>query len=144
MEFIALDKLIDDLYREKNRILAGYLDEYSLGNGQFQILNEIAWEDGISQEKISLKRKINKSATAKSVTKLIEKGYVYRERDINDKRAYCLHCTEKGMQMIPKIRNIVDEMESILSKNIDNNELLLFKKLCSIMHNNLSDKLEEK
>ncbi len=142
MEFVALDKLIDDLYREKNKILSKKLEQYSLGNGQFQILNEIAWNDGISQEKISEIRMINKSATAKSVKRLIDKGYIFKERDEKDKRAYCLHCTEKGKQMIPKIRDIVNARESLLSKNIDEKEIKLFKALCQKMYGNLREQLK--
>ena len=91
-----VDKLIDDLSKDKNRLLSHYLDKFSLGNGQYQILTHIAWDEGLSQELIAKKRNIDKSAIGKSIKRLIENGYVYKIRDENDKRA--LFC--KSIQLM--------------------------------------------
>lgn len=139
----SLDKIIDDLSREKNKILSYYLDEYSLGSGQFQILNEIAWNEGISQKIIAQKRKIHKSAVGKSIERLIENGYIYKERKENDKRAFCLYCTEKGRQMIPVIKNIVTKVDRILTNGSTLDEIRIFKDLCLHMRKNIDKFVED-
>lgn len=133
----SLDKNIDEVSREKNKFLSYCLNEYSLGNGQFQILNEVAWNEGISQEGIARNRKTDKSAVAKSIKKLIENDYVYKVRDENDKRAFRLYCTEKGNGMIPIIEKIVGEVDSILTKGSTNEEIKLFWEMLLRMKGNI-------
>ncbi|MDC7222285.1 MAG: winged helix DNA-binding protein [Spirochaetales bacterium] len=133
---VALDKIIDDMTKEKNRLVAGFLDEYSLGNGQFQILNAVAWNEGISQEGVVQKLKIDKSACAKSVRRLIENDFIFKVRDEKDKRAYCLHCTDKGKEMIPIIRDIVEEVDQILTSGMDKREREQFSRLCALITEN--------
>ncbi len=142
MKAYPIDQIIDDIYREKSKVLSLFLDKYSLGNGQFQILNEIAWHDGISQEGIASIRNTDKSAIAKSVKGLIEKGYIYKERNLEDKRAYCLHCTEKGRLMIPKIQKIVESVDQILLKDFSLEESSQLKRLCLKLKSNISTALE--
>lgn len=139
MKFDSLDKILDDITREKNKHLQSYVEKFSLGNGQFQILNEIAWNDGISQEAIAEIRKINKSAIAKSVKGLIEKGYVYRERNEKDKRAFCLHCTEKGKRIIPEIKHIIDKVDNKLLKDFTEEEINCFRKYCIRVKKNITE-----
>ncbi|MCY1150995.1 MAG: MarR family transcriptional regulator [Sphaerochaetaceae bacterium] len=142
MKTYPIDQLIDDIYREKNKVLSLFLDKYSLGNGQFQILNEIAWHDGISQEGIASIRKTDKSAIAKSIKGLIDKGYIFKERNLEDKRAYCLHCTEKGRLMIPKIQNIVESVDKILLKDFSKEDASQIRSLCLKLKANIATALE--
>lgn len=138
----VLDVILDELVRDKNRLLARSLDAYSLGNGQFQILNEVVWNEGISQEGIARIRKTDKSAVAKSVKRLIENGYIYKERDKNDGRAFCLYPTEKGRQMEPAIKKIVHKMNQTLSSGSTTEEIALFKKICLRMSANIEEAWE--
>lgn len=142
MKAYPLDEMLDDIYREKNRLISTFLEEYSLGNGQFQILNVVAWNDGISQEGIASLRNKDKSAVAKSVRGLIEKGYVVREKNQTDKRAYCLHCTPKGRHMIPKIQKIVEKVDEILLKNFSDIEQNKLKEYCLKIQTNIAESLE--
>ena len=139
---LSFDKTLDDVYRNKNRLLSHFLDKYSLGNGQFHILNMIAWDEGTSQEKISNKRDIDKSAIAKSVMKLIDNGYVYKVRDEKDKRAFCLFCTEKGKQVIPETRRILQQVDDILTSGSTEDELNVFIRVTKRMNHNIDGFLE--
>lgn len=134
-----VDKLIDDLAREKNRLLSFYLDSYSLGNGQYQILTHIAWDEGQSQELIAKKRNIDKSAIGKSVKRLIENGYIYKTRDENDKRAFCLFCTEKGRETVEMIGHIIFDVDQLLTKGSSQEEMDVFKNITKRMSQNIRD-----
>lgn len=141
-DHVSFDKALDDVYRNKNRLLSYFLDKHSLGNGQFQILNMIAWDEGTSQEKIANKRNIDKSAIAKSVKKLIDNGYVHKLRDEQDKRAFCLFCTEKGKQVIPEIRRILRQVDEILTNGSTPEELAAFIRVTTRMNHNIDDFLK--
>ncbi|MCL9773755.1 MarR family winged helix-turn-helix transcriptional regulator [Vibrio methylphosphonaticus] len=134
---ISFDKTLDDVYRNKNRLLSHFLDKYSLGNGQFHILNMIAWDEGTSQEQIASKRNIDKSAIAKSVKKLIDNGYVHKVRDEQDKRAFCLFCTEKGQQVIPEIRRVLHQVNEILTSGSTPEDLEAFLRVTDRMNHNI-------
>jgi DNA-binding MarR family transcriptional regulator len=139
---LPLDLILDELHREKNRLLAKYLDPYSLGNGQFQILNEVVWHEGISQEGIAQKRNIGKSAVAKSVKRLIENGYIYKERNANDGRAFRLYPTDKGRQMEPTIHKLIEHIEKILCRGSAANKIKQFKATCLQMNANIEQALQ--
>jgi DNA-binding MarR family transcriptional regulator len=143
MKNYPLDEILDDIYREKNRLISSFLEKYSLGNGQFQILNVVAWNDGISQEGIASLRNKDKSAVAKSVRGLIEKGYIVREKNEIDKRAYCLHCTPKGRHMIPEIQKIVEKVDTILLKDFSSNEQSDLKNFCYRIQSNIASLVED-
>ncbi|MDF7801108.1 MarR family transcriptional regulator [Pontiellaceae bacterium B1224] len=138
----VLDVMLDELVRDKNRLLARSLDVYSLGNGQFQILNEVVWNEGISQEGIVRIRKTDKSAVAKSVKRLIENGYIYKERDKNDGRAFCLYPTDKGRRMEPAIKELIQKMDRTLSRGLSAEEIALFKTICLRMNANIEEAWE--
>lgn len=141
---ISFDKTLDEVYRNKNRLLSHFLDRYSLGNGQFQILNMVGWEEGISQERIAYQRNIDKSAVAKSVKKLMDHGYLYKVRDEQDKRAFCLYCTEKGKQVIPETRKILQKVDEILTMNSTPEELEVFIRVTERMNQNIDDYLTDR
>ncbi len=137
-----LDRHLDELIRDKNRLLAKSLDAYSLGNGQFQILNEVGWNEGISQEEVARIRKTDKSAVARSVRRLIENGYIHKERDENDGRVFRLYPTEKGRQMLPIIDEIIHRLDQTFAQGSTDEEIRLFKKICRRMNANIMDILE--
>ncbi|MDQ8209453.1 MarR family winged helix-turn-helix transcriptional regulator [Coraliomargarita sp. SDUM461003] len=134
-----LDLILDELIRDKNQLLSKSLDAHSLGNGQFHILNEVNWKEGISQEEIARIRKIDKSAVARSVKRLIENGYINKERDQQDGRAFRLYPTDKGRQMMPQIKRIVQELDQTLSQGSTPEEIELFKKICRRMNQNIEN-----
>lgn len=134
-----IDKLIDDISREKNRLLSSFIEKYSLGNGQLQILHLVAWDEGISQENVARLRDIDKSAVGKSVKRLIENDYIYKIKDEKDKRAYCLYCTKKGLEIIPKIGDLIQKLDEILIKDSTKEEIDLFKKIIKRMNKNIKD-----
>ncbi|CAM2906184.1 MarR family winged helix-turn-helix transcriptional regulator [Vibrio rarus] len=140
----SFDKMLDEVYRDKNRLLSHFLDKYSLGNGQFHILNMIAWDEGASQERIASQRNIDKSAIAKSVKKLIDNGYIHKVRDEQDKRAFRLYCTEKGKQVIPETRRTLQQLEQILTSGSTVEELDVFIRVIQRMNKNIEHFLSEK
>ncbi|MDQ8193674.1 MarR family winged helix-turn-helix transcriptional regulator [Coraliomargarita sp. SDUM461004] len=134
-----LDLILDELIRDKNQLLSKSLDAYSLGNGQFHILNEVNWNEGISQEEIARIRKIDKSAVARSVRRLIENGYICKDRDANDARAFRLYPTNKGRAMMPIIKGIIQELDQTFSQGSTPAEIALFKKMCQRMRSNIGN-----
>jgi DNA-binding MarR family transcriptional regulator len=87
---------IAHIYRSHVAYMAKELEAYHVGSGQFEFLLFLYHEDGISQEKLAKALKVSKSTSTRAIQSLEKEGYVYRQKDENDLRAYRVYLTEKG------------------------------------------------
>jgi DNA-binding MarR family transcriptional regulator len=94
---------IAHIYRNNLAYMAKELEAYRIGSGQFEFLLFLYHKDGVSQETIAKTLKVSKSTIARAIQNLEKEGYVYRERDKSDLRAYKVYLTDKGKEM----RNII-------------------------------------
>jgi len=141
--FKLLGKNINDTAKLIRVFVNSKLDKYQLGDGQFALLHQISINEGLSQEKLSVLHNVDKATVTKSVKKLIRNGYIYREKNVNDGRAYKLYCTQKGLNFLPTIYNILDLKERLLASHIDVEELLIFKKVLNQIDSNITDYLKK-
>lgn len=93
------------IYRSHLAYMAKELKAYRIGTGQFDFLMVLYRKDGISQENLAKILKVSKATSTRAIQNLEKEGYVHRQRDINDLRAYRVYLTEKGKE----IREVVLE-----------------------------------
>lgn len=98
------------------------LKAYNLGYGQYVFLLKLLDNKGISQDALSELINIDKGTTAKAVKKLESEGYIRREIDSDDRRAYKLHPTEKAFEVKPYILEVLNNCDNILSLNLTEEE----------------------
>lgn len=107
---------IAQIYRSHLAYMAKELEAYRIGSGQFDFLMVLYHEDGISQEKLAKILKVSKATSARAIQNLEKEGYVYRQRDESDLRAYKVYLTEKGKEMrdiiFKKLTSFVDTLLS--------------------------------
>jgi DNA-binding MarR family transcriptional regulator len=87
------------IYRSYLAYMVKELEAYKVGSGQFEFLLVLYHEDGVSQETLAKLLKVSKATSARAIQSLEEEGYVYRERDETDLRAYRVYLTDKGKEM---------------------------------------------
>jgi DNA-binding MarR family transcriptional regulator len=73
--------------------------QYRLQRGQFVFLTRITENPGIRQIELTRLCRVDKGTTAKAVRKLLEAGYIQRQLDKEDKRAWNLFPTPAGKAM---------------------------------------------
>ena len=100
---------IAHIYRSHLAYMAKELEAYRIGSGQFDFLMVLYRKDGISQESLAKALKVSKATSTRAIQSLEKEGYVYRQKDENDLRAYRVYLTEKGK----KIRDVV--LEKLIS-----------------------------
>ena len=61
---------------------------------------------------------MNKSTVARVVASLEESGFVYRQVDMDDKRAYNLYPTDKGKAVYQDIVDVLDEWNVALTDGL--------------------------
>ena len=68
---------------------------FGIGAGQYLFLLNLYKHDGITQEELTQKVKLDKATTARAIKKLEDQGYVKRVKKENDRRAYKLKSQKK-------------------------------------------------
>lgn len=85
--------------------------------------------DGINQEELAEILSIDKGTTARAIKKLEEEGFIRREKDEKDKRAYKVYITNKAKDIKDEVYTILREWEEILLCNLSKEEIIVIKSL---------------
>lgn len=116
--------------------ISKHLKAYNLGYGQHAFLLALYDNNGINQDTLSDILNIDKGTTAKAVKKLEDEGYVYREVDPDDKRAYRLYCTQKALDLKSVLFDVLWSCNDMLTANFTEEEKQLALKLLHKMSEN--------
>ncbi len=109
------------------------LKDLGIGPGQFPLLMTLFHNDGITQEELSGIVCLDKATTARGVKKLEVLGYLTREVNPDDRRAYRLHLTEKATDMRPRLKRTLKNSTEMITQNLTGEEKEIFEKLLSKM-----------
>ncbi|OON99098.1 MAG: hypothetical protein ATN35_02215 [Epulopiscium sp. Nele67-Bin004] len=131
----SLNHYLSRVYRKSMLYLQHKVDQEEIGLGQIICLNEIYKQEGLNQEHLATNLSVDKATIARAIKHLEKNGYIYRQRNENDKRAYEIYLTEKGKAEYNNIYEFFDELEAILSANLTDLEknilINLLEKVCS-------------
>ena len=94
----------------------------NIGAGQIRIIRALAIKDGINQERIRLFFHLDKATVAKTIKPLIREGYITREKNPEDKRAYRIFLTDKGQSIMPALKQTVRRWADILTDGFTEEE----------------------
>ena len=98
--------------------------------------------DGVSQDALAKKVYVNKSSVARSIKTLIDAGYVYREVNPNDKRAYKVFPTKKAYDTLPYIKEVMGKFNEIITSNLSSEEVDKLNELLTKVANNASSYID--
>ena len=132
----SIGRQISILHRYGQSYISKKLETYNIGSGQYIFLLALYRNDGISQEELSTYLKIDKATTAKAVKKLITAGYIRRDIDVSDKRAYKVFMTAKAMDVIPVVQEVIKSWENTVSGGLTEEEKRLTEELLHKMAQN--------
>ena len=115
-------KYVSEIQRKGNIFFLKELSHLGLGYGQFNFLMELYRQDGIRQEDLTLKLNIDKGTTARAIKMLEAEGFIIKKEDKDDKRAYRIFITDKGIYHRDAIYKVAKEWENNLTKNLTEEE----------------------
>ncbi len=118
------------LYREKK------LSKYGLNGVQHAYLLNICKNPGISQENLAKLIFVNKSNVARQLAMLEENGFITREACESDKRQMMVFPTQKALDILPKVIEVLDELNEKLLEDFSDEE----KNLLLLMMERVTDK----
>ena len=114
-------------------------DDLDFQKGQMFILHVLSDKEGISQQDIKNYFMLDKGGVAKSVKTLVEKGYIKRIRNENDKRAYKLYLTEEGKKLKAFVKKTVAEWNNIVEIGINDNDKKALREILAKMEENANN-----
>lgn len=117
-----IGKFVSFLYRYNQMYLDKELRPYNIGPGQFYLLMPLFQKDGVNQESLVQSINLDKANVTRAVQKLVKEGYVFQQRDTEDRRSYRIFLTEKGRAIEPGLKKIALEWENILLSNFNSDQ----------------------
>ncbi|WP_233531729.1 MarR family winged helix-turn-helix transcriptional regulator [Paenibacillus alkalitolerans] len=115
-------KYISAIYRHMQILITSRLEQYRIGSGQYIFLMTVANKEGISQKALSEELLIDKTTTAKAISKLESEGYVRRETDPADNRYNLLYLTESGRSVMPKVQEVLHDVNGKIRSGMGGEE----------------------
>ena len=109
------------------------LAQFGLKSIHDNYLTEICANPGISQDRLARLICINKSNVARQVAVLEEDGFVRRVPSEADKRVMELYPTEKTLELLPRINDILMCWEQCITHDLSEEEKELITTLLSKM-----------
>ncbi len=119
----SIGHLIGCLHRQARIYFDREMSGFGLGSGTFIFLLLLYKNDGISQNELSKMLNFDKANTTRGIKKLLELGYVRREKDKNDSRAYKLYITRKSNEIKADIITVLESWTEVLSSGLTESEI---------------------
>lgn len=120
------------------------LAAFGLKSSHASYLLEICRSPGISQDTLAKRICFNKSNIARQIVVLEEGGFVRRKPAADDKRVMELYPTEKTLELMPQIRQVLGDWRSYLMEGLTAEEVGLLDKALTSMRNRAGDWMEDR
>ena len=116
-----------NMIRSARLILNQRLAPLNLSSAEGNILFHLAVHGPeMGQEEIVNHLDVSKPAISRTISSLKDKGFITRQRDPSDKRAYMIRLTEKAIEINTSVTQAYTEMFSIVMKEISQKEMKHF------------------
>lgn len=115
-------KLTGSIYRSTQAHTNEVFAKYKLGSGTYSYLLTLYHNEGINQNQISRELDVDKAMSARVIKKLIDLGYIKKEADHDDSRAYKLYLTDEAKTIIPQIKNELNKWKNIITQSLSEQE----------------------
>lgn len=132
-----IGRYISQIHRKGRIFISKELNCLGIGSGQVMFLLELYRGDGKSQEELAERLNIDKGTTARAIRKLEEEGFIIREKDLVDKRAYKVYLTKKGNDIKNNVYEIMMKWEEKITSNLNEEEsktiVNLLSRICTTL-----------
>ncbi|MDD2458590.1 MAG: MarR family winged helix-turn-helix transcriptional regulator [Eubacteriales bacterium] len=115
----SVGRLVSILYRKNQVYLNVVLKPLNITAAEVPVLIHLFGRDGISQEELSSFLVIDKAATARVVQSLIEKGFLRKEKDPDDRRANQIFLTGQAIAQRETIFSHLQQWTDFLTAGLD-------------------------
>jgi len=115
----SVGKWVSVLYRYTQSYLKRKLEPYNLGAGQLPILLLLFQKEDVRQVDLARQLQLDKTSMARTISKLETNGYVRRNKDDQDYRAYRISLTPQARNFKNKLLPILKSWTNILMQDFN-------------------------
>ncbi len=112
--------------------------------GEARLLMTISEKDKLTQKELATQMGTSPASVGVSLKKLENKGYVKRNLDENDSRAFLITLTVKGEDFVENTHEIFQKLDRDTFSGFTDEELETFDNFMDRLHENLFDILGDK
>ena len=118
-----ITQTLSELSRRRGQYISERMLPYELKTCHALNLSQICGKPGISQDALTRQRGADKSSIARQVATLEEEGLITRTPCNDDKRVMKLYPTDKALELLPKITEVLDTWEALLTQDLTEAEI---------------------
>lgn len=115
-------RLISIIHRKVYQKMALKLKGCDVDVGQFFFLRHLIVNPGITQEEVARKLYLDKATVSKGIKRLEKRGYIQKNINPKDKRAYFLFPTEKTLNIKTELEQYYNEIRDYLFNGLAKKE----------------------
>lgn len=119
---IRIGRFISILYRKNQIFLSSVLKLLDLSTSEYPILLVLYDDDGLTQEDLTSRLHLDKSAVARAIHTLEKKGFVRKEKDAADQRCNRISLMPRSLEVKPQIIEALDQWNEILMSGMNKEE----------------------
>ena len=129
-DYPSVGRLLSIIHRKTQIYLQRELEPYGLGHGEVRVLRYLDRHPGVRQQDISEHFRLDKGSTSTLVSSLVKKGFIRKERAMEDHRAFNIIVTEKTVELRPVLMEVFKHWsENLLGGFSDEERELLIVKM---------------
>lgn len=90
---------------------------------QWAVLHAIHHHPGITQTEIAQASLKDKTNVTRILDVLEKNGHIRRDKDLNDRRAFCIHLTDSGEKALELLVRLADQANAAYCKELNEGEV---------------------
>ena len=132
--FDSLRSIIKKMHQISDR----ELKQYGISHAEMRIMLFLFGKKNWRQEELALTLGIDRTNVGRSLKKLEALGWVSREKDPEDARAFTIKLNEKGRELQGSLEKIKTDIESTVTQGMPFPDVQAVASFLAVMDNNLS------
>lgn len=140
----SIGRMLGCLHRNAKKYFHKEFSKLALASGSHAFLMMLYQHDGVHQNDLSYTLHFDKAHTTRAIQKLVELGYIRKESDPGDHRAYRIYLTDRAKAIEPEIKRVLCSWSSIITNGFSKDEKHLTLELLSKMIANVEDFMRTK
>ena len=118
-EFVNWGRWFSILHRRSQLFVVEACQKYGLTFSEYIMLIRIYDHEGAKQDELAAMLYLDKAVVTRTINLLVDKGFIVRQADTEDKRVRRIYMTEYGREQYGYLRNIIQGWIDYLVKDMD-------------------------
>lgn len=138
---MSMDKSIGSatfrVSKKITRIVNHFLNPYQITTEQWSVLRTLHENNRISQKELALKTDKDQATLTKILDLLEKNQFVKRKPNPEDRRSYLIATTEKGQELVIKLKPLLEQRFSSIVEGIETEKLAVYQEVLQLLENNI-------